>query len=522
MTIFGKALRLKGRPIVRVVGSRKRPNNSVPCVSTGPSGGRGDASALPVGATHASGFFSEEVLVDEGVMDRLIATVGTQEPEAGMVLGSSDGGCTVDTCYFDETGSVSASTYSPDVDTINTVVLPAWNEAGVRMVGFAHSHPRGCTRPSGGDLAYAHSLLSALPQLKKLAIPIVQSRATGDFSIRFFVARRGLSGHTFVEPCAYRVVHKDEGPKRAPGDEASRISEAYPQDVMARKTLVVVGCGGSSEYVDHMVRCGVGRVVLFDGDSYERPNLQTQQAFVDELGRNKAVALAARMLRVNPAVEAVGIPRNLDDGVSDELFAEIVGRKILEERPKDVLIAGCTDSFFGQLRSSRLAMKYGCPYIGAQVYDRGAGGEIMFLYPGLTDSCPRCMVSSRYKAYLEDGFENRVGSMQSPIFSSQSLNAMKGLVSSMLLLYGEAPNSRFNDELEAVSDRNFLVMRWDEGLGMPMFDDAFGEVPQAFFGETLWLRQEPDDGEGGRPLCPECGGHGPYSHRTKFEDTRAV
>lgn len=522
MTIFERALRFRSKPNARkssaiMVAGRVRAS-SVAVSEKAPV----YACQASSDEASASGFFAERVFVTDEVMEQLISTVGTKEPETGMVLGSSDGGNTIDTCYFDAKGSVSAVTYSPDVNTINNVVLPAWNKDGIRIVGFAHSHPRGCASPSGGDLVYASSLLNALPQLTKLAMPIVQSKATGGFGMHFFVARRGLGGDTFIEPCRYSVIHKDNRAKQPGDDGDSRISEVYPQDVMARKTLVVVGCGGSSEYVDHMVRCGVGRIVLFDGDRYEKPNLQTQQAFADELGRNKAVALSERMRKVNPGIETVGIPRNLDDEVSDELFAEIVGMDVLASRPKDVLIAGCTDNFFGQLRSSRLAMKYGCPYIGAQIYERGTGGEIMFLYPGLTESCPRCMTSSRYKAYLEDGFENEVGSMQSPIFSSQAVNAMKGFVSSMLLLYGEAPGSRFNDELDAIADRNFIVMRTDKGLDMPLFDNAFGEIPSAYFGETLWLRQSPDDGQDGRPVCPECGGHGPYEREAKSEDTRII
>lgn len=520
MTIFEKALHFRSKPTARDASALMEASRLKTLTLAARKKTQGDTNSE--NAAFTSGFFVERIFVTDEVMERLISTVGTKEPETGMVLGSSDGGNTIDACYFDSEGGVSAVTYSPDVNTINNVVLPAWNNDGIRLVGFAHSHPRGCTRPSGGDLVYARDLLSALPQLTKLAMPIVQSKATGEFSIRFFVARRGIAGDAFVEPCNYSVIHKSTKVGQVGSDEESRISEVYPQEAMARKTLVVVGCGGSSEYVDHMVRCGVGRVVLFDGDCYETSNLQTQQAFSDELGRNKAVALAERMRKVNPRVDTVGIPRNLDDEVSDELFAEIVGMDVLTSRPKDVLIAGCTDNFLGQLRSSRLAMKYGCPYIGAQIYERGAGGEIMFLYPGLTKSCPRCMTSNRYRAYLEDGYENEVGSAQSPIFSSQAVNAMKGLISSMLLLYGEAPGSRFSDELGAVADRNFLVMRTDKGLEMPMFDNAFGEMPSAYFGETLWLRQTPDDGRDGRLLCPECGGHGPYGDEAKLRDTRII
>ena len=61
----------------------------------------------------------------------------------------------------------------------------------MRLKGFVHSHPPGFDSPSGGDLIYAGQFFAAIPDLSRLAIPIVDSVATDrPFQMRVFVATR--------------------------------------------------------------------------------------------------------------------------------------------------------------------------------------------------------------------------------------------------------------------------------------------------------------------------------------------
>ena len=111
---------------------------------------------------------------------------------------------------------------------------------------------------------------------------------------------------------------------------------------------------------------------------------------------------------------------------------------VLQERPTDVLICGCADSFPAQARAAALAMQYGSCYLAAQLYQHGAAAEIYFSYPGVTRG--GCAMESRYRAYGE-GYQNAGGSEGAVIFATSRVNALKGQIALMLLLYRESESS---------------------------------------------------------------------------------
>ena len=108
------------------------------------------------------------------VLEQIRETIGSRHAETGGMLGTTDGGRTIDHFYFDRSASVSGVTYSPDTDTLNDVIAK-WNEQGIKFCGFIHSHPLGSKAPSLGDYIYAKRILSCmeLPN-DTMMMPIVQ------------------------------------------------------------------------------------------------------------------------------------------------------------------------------------------------------------------------------------------------------------------------------------------------------------------------------------------------------------
>ena len=98
-------------------------------------------------------------IITEDVLSRIRETVGSQIPETGGILGSSDGKH-VDHFYFDVTASVTGATYEPDCDKLN-LIIQKWYEKGIEFVGFIHSHPRGAVKPSDPDNLYTTKIMKA-------------------------------------------------------------------------------------------------------------------------------------------------------------------------------------------------------------------------------------------------------------------------------------------------------------------------------------------------------------------------
>ena len=95
------------------------------------------------------------------VWNEIRNTIGMYSAETGGVLGSSDGGNTIDRYYFDSTASTTGSTYTPDIKAVNRVIAE-WNGEGSQFVGFIHSHPKGHTAPSLEDVNYAKQIMEVM------------------------------------------------------------------------------------------------------------------------------------------------------------------------------------------------------------------------------------------------------------------------------------------------------------------------------------------------------------------------
>ncbi|MDR0580861.1 MAG: ThiF family adenylyltransferase [Holosporaceae bacterium] len=461
----------------------------------------------------------DNIVITSDVYEKIRSTIGTLPPEQGALLGSSDGGRTIDHFFWDKHALKSTATYSPNIEVINEDLLPKWNKNDVRLVGIAHSHPKSFIRPSWGDRIYVREILKALGD-EYFCLPIIESSASGVFAIHGYHAK--LNKYDDVDLISCGIDIKSPIVAESANDFHSRVEKVYPLSVMRKKTIIVVGCGGAGEFIETIARTGIGRIILIDGDTYSETNIATQNAYRSEIGINKASALAHRIHDIDPEIQVDVIQKFLDDATSDKDFEKIVDFQIFS-RPSDILIAACTDNFMAQARVASLALKYGMPFLAAQLYEAGEASEIIFTYPGVTPACPRCLLSSRYDEYLKKGFKNNVGSHQTPIFATQRTNALKGFISLMLLLYHEVPGNPYYSMLDNVKTRNFVQIRMSDHFSSPIFEREIGKSPYAFFDEALWITQTPDDGKNGASLCPECGGSGDLRLlKGKNFDTRKV
>lgn len=465
-----------------------------------------------------------ELHMTRQVYDQICNTIGRRPPESGGILGSSDGGKTIDRFYFDATAKVTGGTYSPDTEVINRV-LAHWDTQDILLVGFVHSHPKGYAKPSEGDYRYVKAIMSALNITDDFFMPIVIVNDPPDGKINLYAYTFRTDILLEAQPlglledyAADPILPSLRTHPKCSADIFARVQSCCPQSALRKKTVVVIGCGGSRQFVEELARCGVGRFVLIDGDVVALSNLATQQAYLCEVGCSKVEVLRDRLLDISPEAEVIAVPRFLDDSFRDELFERVVG-PVLQERPTDVLICGCADSFPAQARAAALAMQYGSCYLAAQLYQHGAAAEIYFSYPGVTrGGCARCAMESRYRAYGE-GYQNDVGSEGAAIFATSRVNALKGQIALMLLLYRESESSPYYELLDQVADRNFVMirMRPDAGstLHLGIFDEAFSGKELCFFDETVWIPQTPNED------CPLCGGAPDITAlKGKLRDTR--
>ena len=517
----------------------------------------------------------------KGVLDHFREDVGKHRAETGGMLASSGDKGMIDLYHFDSHSKNTRGSFYYDVDSM-TEVYRKWKEEGSQTCGIVHSHPMGMTEPSFHDISSALLHIDFFG-IEYFHMPIVQPDPRGLYTLylyevekedetvtvrRCYVIKAEKDGSYSYVPCpayerkypvsrltAYRdgidrrdkaassaepstgktstVEHFTAEPsttwKETPTAEYfSKVSSLFPEKVL-EKPIVCIGVGGARSYLESCARCGFRKYVLIDGDVVGTTNVATQGVFISEMGRKKVEVIRDRIMDINPNAEVVCVDKFLDDNMSDEEFKGYLdmfpGRK-----PTDYLILGCTDNFEAQKRSSLLALKYGIPYIAAMMYKGGAAAEIIFVYPGVTESCPRCLLRTRFEQY-EAGYSNDVDSSACPVFATERLNALKGYITLMVLMYGEDPGNPYSRMLDGVKNRNFVQIRLnpslkDTELGISLFDRAFeGASKYVYFDETVWIHQHPDRPEFGSEPCRLCGGTGhleTLSEEWKYTDTRTI
>lgn len=481
------------------------------------------------------------LIVSESVIEHIRVTIGRHRAEQGGPLGGNRKSGIITEFHFDNSAHRTGATYSPNAELLNKLFAEEWNPHDINLLGFVHSHPPGFRQPSGGDIVYASEILAAIPELEHLFLPIVMTEPDdSSFSLLPFVALRDgesvkikrtelviisddevkkvLSDKTDVKENFSEVSITDAKSNGSSGKCSSkifqRVENAYDLGHLSDCRIVDFGTGGAADFIENIVRAGVGQIILVDKDTVSESNLATQQTYLRDVGRPKVECIAERLLQINPHVSVTAISRWLDDDFDDTELAMLLAGEIEGRKPKRTLLCGLTDNFYAQARINRLALQFGVPSICAQVYREGRGAEITFTYPGITPACHRCILSSRYRAFLEQNYQNEVTSHGTPIFATARLNAIKGFVALALLHHG-TDHPRWGNLLKRIGCRNLVQLRLDpdftETLGFDIFDRTFkdADADRLFFDEAIWLKQKAESPANGYDYhCPDCGGTG--------------
>lgn len=436
-------------------------------------------------------------------------TIGCRKPEQGGILGSSDGRH-IDYYYFDSSADRCAGSYTMNTKVLNEVIHE-WNDNDIQLIGVIHSHPQGVTRPSHGDMLTAKHIIESINVEGKFFTPIVQvsPKLNGDIKIYPYTFEQSVElKHQSIEieessPDRAEEQRLQKLSAKAP-NRFKRIESVFPNNLMSKKKVICIGCGGSRPFLETLARCGVGEFVLFDGDIIEDTNIATQGTYISEIGKLKTEVIRERIHDINPLAKVTCINQYLDNDMTDEEF--VLMTRLVNTSPTDTLICGCTDNFFAQDRCAQLSLKYGIPYLAAQIFPEGKGHEVIFTYPGLTKACPRCMLESRYKKVLSNEYSKGTGSSAgAAVCVTDYLNAIKSYMALNILCYNE-PSTPYYHELKKYADRNYLMTKCSDDFAAPAFEPlkeiSEKETDLSFPYATIAIEQTPED------KCPLCGGLG--------------
>lgn len=149
----------------------------------------------------------------------IVDTVGKFPVETGGILLGNRDDFVVQKFIFDKSGSRTSASYDPDIKSLNMIIKKEWEENGLALIGFVHSHPRGLSRLSGdwgnntGDIGYIKAIFKAISGLDQFLVPIVHStNDSGRFKLFPYVAKRGREEQyekLFINIIDSYVTHKE-------------------------------------------------------------------------------------------------------------------------------------------------------------------------------------------------------------------------------------------------------------------------------------------------------------------------
>lgn len=93
------------------------------------------------------------------------------------------------------------------------------------------------------------------------------------------------------------------------------------QEKLRDLTILVAGCGIGSTFAETITRAGCGKLILIDGDTVSRHNLNRQNFEDSDVGELKVKALARRLLAINPKLTLDVHAANLTTANAPDLVA---------------------------------------------------------------------------------------------------------------------------------------------------------------------------------------------------------
>ena len=150
------------------------------------------------------------------------------------------------------------------------------------------------------------------------------------------------------------------------------------------KTLTIVGCGSlGSTMALSLARAGVGQFKLFDFDRLSPANIARHQAGLNDLGRNKAHAVADLIRRVDPSISVAVCTLDVVNSVEGyEAFREAAA-------DSDVLVC-TTDTDDSRMLVNNVAVELGKKAVQAGLHERASSGIVHVYDPENGHACFAC------------------------------------------------------------------------------------------------------------------------------------
>ncbi|XP_066906041.1 ubiquitin-like modifier-activating enzyme 5 [Halyomorpha halys] len=149
--------------------------------------------------------------------------------------------------------------------------------------------------------------------------------------------------------------------------------------------VAIVGVGGvGSVAAEMLVRCGIGKIILFDYDHVEWSNMNRLFYQPHQIGSSKVSAAGVTLSTINPDV--VIETHNMDITTVDnyEKFLDILETHGSDEGKPVDLVLSCVDNFEARMTINSACNEKNITWFESGVAENAVSGHIQMIVPGKT------------------------------------------------------------------------------------------------------------------------------------------
>lgn len=244
------------------------------------------------------------------------------------------------------------------------------------VIVFAHSHPEGCSEYSSEDDNEEAKLLEFFDD-------IIPDKPHGTVVLtKDTIQGRVMRPHGWKTMDKIRIIGDkfkffNEESIAVNNEIFDRQIEAFgekTQKILGRLHVGVVGAGGTgSSIIEQLTRLGVGEISIFDGDYFEKSNVnRVYGSKISDNNRNKALIAGENSLKIG-----------LDTKVN--IYKKFISEEYIAKKMRDCdVVFGCTDNHSSRGILVRLSTYYYIPVLDLAVKINSKEGEISDVLGRLT------------------------------------------------------------------------------------------------------------------------------------------
>lgn len=169
-------------------------------------------------------------------------------------------------------------------------------------------------------------------------------------------------------------------------------------------SAIIVGVGGvGSVCAEMLVRCGIGKLILYDYDKVELANMNRLFYTPDQIGLDKVDAAKQTLEKINPDVVIEGYSYNIVTNEYFDKFLERIEKGSLQGERIDMILS-CVDNYGARMAINKACNMLNQLWMESGVSENAMSGHIQFIIPGET----ACFACAPPLVMAQDGNEKKI------------------------------------------------------------------------------------------------------------------